>query len=128
VKGERPTTPADVDLTAPSWYFTERVAEALVQMSKLASGSPLRSERLTDLAGDLLAEAEQLVDQELLSGSEDAGPSMRNNTRQVRADLRRARAVLSEKPGTSAALALDVLRNLDRLAAARQDAANTGLT
>ncbi|GAA3391241.1 SCO2524 family protein [Cryptosporangium minutisporangium] len=106
----------------PSWYYTQRVVKALVQLARLAASSPLRSERLTQYAMDLLLEAEHAFDQELLNGSMEAGPSMQYSMRQVRARLRRARKIVPERPGSASALALAVLRDLDLLVAARQDA------
>ncbi|MGN9912496.1 SCO2524 family protein [Phytohabitans sp. LJ34] len=106
---------------APSWYYTERVVECLVTAANLVSRSPLRSERLTELAGELLNEADHLFDQELMGGGGDAGPALRHALQNARASLRRARQLLSDRPGTAYVLASDVLRELDRLAAARQN-------
>jgi hypothetical protein len=41
----------------------------------------------------------------------------------VRANLRRAWEILDERPGSAMVLASEVLRDLERLASARQDAA-----
>ena len=106
-----------------SWYFTERVVECLVAAANLVSRPPLRSPRLTEVAIDLLYEAEHLFDLELLSGSGEAGPSMRAVLQTVRANLRRAREIMHDRPGSATVLLSEVLRNLDRLAAARQDVA-----
>lgn len=106
-----------------SWYYTERVVECLVAAANVISRAPLHSTRLADLALDMLHEADHLFDRELLSGSGEAGPSMRAVLQAVRANLRRAWAVLHDRPGSAAVLASEVLRDLDRLAAARQDAA-----
>jgi hypothetical protein len=119
-------TDSDLEVTKPSWYFTERVVEALVQVAILATSQPPRSQRLGDHAADLLAEAEQLFDQERLSGSMEAGPSMQTSMKLVRANLLRAREILSIRPGTAAALALKVLRDLDRLDMARNDRSGIG--
>jgi len=105
----------------PSWYFTERVIECLVSASKVVGSQPLRSERLTDIAADLLTEADHLFDQELLGGSAQAGPSMRTSLQRIRANLNRARTVLHTRPGTAIVLATEVLRDLDQLTVARQD-------
>jgi hypothetical protein len=114
-----PTSPPQTDL--PSWYFTERVVECLVAAANVVLQPPLRSRRLVDYAADLLNEAEHLFDRELLDGSSEAGHSMRTSLQQVRLSLQRARVILDERPGSAAALATDVLRELDLLAAARQD-------
>jgi hypothetical protein len=107
----------------PSWYFTERVVECLVAAAGVVEQPPLRSARLVDYAADLLNEAEHLFDRELLFESSEAGYSMERNTEKVRLSLRRARAIIHERPGSAASLAADVLRELDQLAAARQDLA-----
>ncbi len=104
-----------------SWYHTERVVECLVAAVNMAGRAPLRSTRLTDMATDLLNEADHLFDRELLSWSGEAGPSMRSALQSVRANLRRAREILADRPGSATVLASEVLRDLDRLAAARQD-------
>ncbi|MBO0867879.1 MAG: hypothetical protein J2P15_04885 [Micromonosporaceae bacterium] len=109
----------------PSWYYTERVVSCLVAAADLVAGPPLPSPVLADLAGDLLAEADHLFDQELLSVSAEAGPSMGTALQTVRATLRRAHETRSELPGTAAVLAMDVLRDLRRLASARLDASGT---
>jgi hypothetical protein len=87
---------------------------------------PLRSERLAVLARDLLSEAEHLYDMELLSGAAEAGPKMQQTLQIIRVNLRRAREIASDRPGTAAALANEVLRSLDELAAARGDVAEAG--
>jgi len=104
-----------------SWYHSERVVECLVAAADVVGREPLRSTRLTDVAKDLLNEADHLFDRELLSGSGEAGPSMRESLQAVRANLRRAREILHDRPGSAMVLASEVLRSLDRLAAARQD-------
>jgi hypothetical protein len=110
-----------VSSDAPSWYFSERVVECLVIAANLLRQSPLRSEPLTELAGELLNEADHLFDRELMAGGGDAGPALRHALQTARASLRRARQLLSDRPGTAYVLASDVLRELDRLAAARQN-------
>lgn len=110
------------EFSSPSWYHTERVMECLVLLADLVLAPPSRSERLHDIARDKIAEAEQLFDREVFAGSLDAGPSVRGSMRELRAHLRRAQRVLTEKPGTADALASEVLRRLDELAAAQQSA------
>ncbi|WP_281174549.1 SCO2524 family protein [Cryptosporangium arvum] len=106
----------------PSWYHTERVMECLVMLADLVLAPPARSQRLYDIARDRIAEAEQLFDREIFAGSLEAGPSIRGSMQELRAHLRRAQRVLTEKPGTADALASEVLRRLDQLAAAQQSA------
>jgi hypothetical protein len=103
----------------PSWYYTERAVECLVATAHLIESPPLRSDPLAAIAADLLAEAEHVFDQELLKISAERGPAMGTALQTARATLRRARAVLPFRPATASVLASDVLRELDRLAAAR---------
>jgi hypothetical protein len=107
----------------PSWYYTERVVEALVTVAAALDQPPTRNEELAQYAVDLLREAEQIYDRELLNGSAEGGPQLRNTLQLVESTLRRAREILSERPGTAASLATDILRELDRLEAARDDLA-----
>jgi hypothetical protein len=104
-----------------SWYYTERVVEGLVEVAKVLDQPPTRNERLTAYAVDLLREAEQIYDRELLNGGLESGPQLRDTLRLVEVTLRRAREILPERPGTSAALVVDTLRQLDRLEAARHN-------
>jgi hypothetical protein len=86
-------------------------------------GKPATASDLLDGARQLLAEAEHLFDQERLRGTNDTGEQMRESFQVVGAKLRRARALLRERPGTAGVLASDVLRELDMIDAARQDTA-----
>ncbi len=105
----------------PSWYYTRRVVECLVTAAEVVNSPPLRNERLAELAGDLLSEADHRFDQELLRGSTEAGPAMRSTLQSARATLRRAHEIKADHPGTAFVLVGEVLRDLDRLAAARTD-------
>jgi hypothetical protein len=106
----------------PSWYYTERVVQCLITTASVINSRPLNNRQLTDFVTYLLGEADHLYDQELLSLSIEAGPAIRQSLQQVRADLRRARNILHDRPATAVALASDALRKLDQLALARQDA------
>jgi hypothetical protein len=106
----------------PSWYYTERVVQCLIAAAELVGSAPLHSPVLAAFATDLLAEADHLFDQELLSVSAEAGPAMGTALHAARATLRRAHDLMRSRPGTAAVLAWEVLRELDRLAAARQKA------
>jgi hypothetical protein len=107
----------------PSWHQTERVMEALVAAAILTESASAAASGLLDSARQLLAEAEHLFDQERLRGTNDTGEQMRESFQVVGAKLRRARALLRERPGTAGVLASDVLRELDMIDAARQDTA-----
>jgi hypothetical protein len=106
-----------------SWSHTARAVECIVAAADAARTTPPRSERLADMAFDLLSEAEHLFDQELLTGTAAAGPAMRGVLQRAQVQLRRAREVIEDRPGTAAVLAQEVLQELDKLAAARRTAA-----
>ena len=103
----------------PSWYYTQRVVDALVATAQYVATPPLRSPQATTLATEQLAEAEHLFDQEMLIAAEEAGPALAAVLQTVRTTLRRARSILPDRPATALVLANDVLRELERLAAAR---------
>lgn len=108
-----------LERTEPSWYYTQRVVDALVAAAQYVSSPPLRGPQAMSLAAEQLAEAEHLFDQELLIASEEAGPALAAVLQTARTTLRRARTILPDRPGTALVLANDVLRELERLAAAR---------
>jgi hypothetical protein len=105
------------EVTQPSWYFTERVVECLVSASDVVTKPPLHSDGLAGYSADLLNEAEHLFDKELLASSSKA---LGDTLTRVRLRIDRARTIEAERPGSAAALALAVLEDLDKLAAARQ--------
>lgn len=107
--------------TLQSWHYTERVVECLVTAANVVSGRPVRSDRLSWLAMDRLNEAEHMFDQELLNGSTEAGPALKEALEKVRANLRRAREIVDDYPGSADVLACDVLRQLEGLRSARTD-------
>lgn len=117
-----PSRVFDIDAkpTLPSWYYTKRVVDCLIQAAQVIRSSPPRSERLTDIAADLLIEAEHLYDQEQLNGLAQRGERLRTELEQVNRQLQRARRILRQRPGSAKALTEDVLIRLDRLAAARE--------
>jgi hypothetical protein len=105
----------------PAWHHTVRVVESLVFAANVAESHPLRSEGLAMFTQDLLAEAEHLFDQEQLAGSTEGGPTMREKLETTRQLLRRSREIMVDRPGSAVSLLLTVLRELDALAASRQD-------
>jgi len=106
----------------PSWYLTERVVECLILAAGSVGESPIRSPKLLEVATDLLGEADQLFGQEQLEASQHENSAMQTTMHRIQVKLSRARQVLQERPGTSQALVLEALRDLDQLAVARQDA------
>lgn len=111
------------DYAKPSWYHTERVIEVLVAAANVTELRSTATPELLESASQLLAEAEQLFDRERLRGTDDTGDQMRESFQVVAAKLRRARDILSDRPGTASVLAGDVLRELNMVDAARQDTA-----
>ena len=105
----------------PSWYHAERVIEALVGAANVTQSAPTPADEVTELAEQLLAEAEHLFDRELLRGTDDTGEQMRQSFQVVDAQLRRARDLMRNRPGTAMVLASDVLQRLDAMDAARQE-------
>ncbi|WP_035846545.1 SCO2524 family protein [Kitasatospora azatica] len=105
-----------------SWSMTERMVEALIAAANLIEQTPIRSSRLTELATDLLSEADHLLDKEVMEASGGGFVSVLNTLRQSEARLQRARRLLRDRPGTACTLALQVLASLDELAAARRTA------
>jgi hypothetical protein len=105
-----------------SWHHTVRVVESLVVAARMADSDPLQSVRLSELGDDLLAEAEHLFDKELLLGSTEGGPAIRQRLDGARQRVQRAREIIGERPGSALALLVTALTELDQLEAARQDA------
>ncbi|GAB3280027.1 SCO2524 family protein [Actinocorallia lasiicapitis] len=106
----------------PSWYYTERIVECMVFAANLVSAPPPRSNSLISHARELLNEANNLFDNEVLNSPIIARGQLRNDLDQAQAMLLRARGILYDRPGTSAATAQEVLRILDKLAVARRKA------
>ena len=107
----------------PSWYHTERVIEVLVAAANVTQSQPMATFDLSGHAQQLLAEAEHLFDQERLRGTNDTGEKMRESFQVIGANLRRARELVRDRPGTAGVLAANVLRELDAVDAARADTA-----
>jgi hypothetical protein len=118
---DQPSNVLPVEKTAPepSWYHTQRVVECLVAASWAMDVPPRVSQPLLDLTREYLIEAEHIFDQERLYGRDVEGRAVRETLHTVEANLDRARALLSERPGTASVLAQDALRALDQLYRAR---------
>ncbi|WP_055481309.1 SCO2524 family protein [Sphaerimonospora mesophila] len=113
----------DAQPEEPSWYFSERVVEFLVAATQARSDPPLRNPRLVELAYEMLGEAEHLLDQELVLRPLMAGQTIQPKLRGIQAALQRARTIAGERPATAQALIYDALLDLERLATARDNAA-----
>ena len=110
--------------TAPSWYVTERVVEVLVVAATTVNTPLARSALLTEIVEELLRDAEQLYAQEVMR--RPVGPSATNPLDRVEPVLRRARDIADTRPSVAVALAIEVLRELDGLALARDRATRGG--
>ncbi|MEV6298420.1 SCO2524 family protein [Actinoplanes sp. NPDC051861] len=104
----------------PSWYFTTRVVQCMGTAADLIQGAPPPGASLSEIAAELLIEADDVFDEEQLRGSGQGGPALRDSVRRQESNLQRARELRKTRPGTAYALTLEVLRELDKLAAARQ--------
>ncbi|GAA4948613.1 SCO2524 family protein [Actinoplanes utahensis] len=108
------------DFKEPSWYYTERVVQGLVSTANLLSREPLVNDRSVIRSYDLLYEAEHLYDMELMRGSSEASPRVKDTLTNIRSRLERARRIIAIRPGSAGALATGILQDLDGLDAVRR--------
>jgi hypothetical protein len=99
----------------PSWLYTQRVVEALVVTVDTLTSAPSRSTRLSGFAVDLLSEADRLFDQELMRYATTPAPELLHVLDALQAKLNLARQIIDDRPGSAAALAVDVLRDLTQI-------------
>ncbi|MFF4251966.1 SCO2524 family protein [Streptomyces sp. NPDC001663] len=102
-----------------SWSLTECVTECMVAACQLYGGPLVRSAELATLAQALIDESIHLAGREELQDTQAVVGEQAQVMKRVEDQLRHARAVVDERPGTAAALALSVLVELDALARAR---------
>ncbi|GIE32607.1 hypothetical protein Ait01nite_056520 [Actinoplanes italicus] len=105
---------------APSWYHTTRVVQCMGTAADLILNDPPPGPNMTRFASELLAEAENVFDKEQLRGSGEAGPALSASLTRQATSMRRARQMMRTHPGTATAHLLEVLRELDKLSAARE--------
>ncbi|MFF8968528.1 SCO2524 family protein [Streptomyces sp. NPDC014995] len=111
-----------------SWSVTERVTECMVAAHALYDQPPIRSAELSQLARALISESAHLFGKEQMEQAAPAPKSPQGEEiKGIEADLRRARLLVDEQPGTAYALALGVLTRLDTLARARGDSGSQGV-
>jgi len=110
-----------------SWNITERVTEVMVQVHNMYAQPPIRSLELTVLARALLSESMHLLGNEQMAPAPNSDGQRGMQLRAMEVKLRRARDLVDEQPGTAYSLMLDVLRQLDALARAREAAAAQGV-
>ncbi|MFD5633047.1 SCO2524 family protein [Streptomyces sp. NPDC127077] len=117
VRAVHPEAPAPA--ATPSWSITERVTECMVAAHGLYDRSPIRSDELTAAAREAISEAAHLLGREQKNHPAPLGGTPQGEwIKGVEADLRRARELIEDLPGTSLALTLGVLARLDTLARA----------
>ncbi|WP_322754018.1 hypothetical protein [Frankia sp. Cas3] len=97
--------------------------EGLVAAAGTYEETPLRTTHMVDNARELLSEADHLLNQEILQADADDRSELNTGLLEIEATLTRARRILSERPSSASALAMEALRKLDELAVARIDAA-----
>ncbi|MFI5779747.1 SCO2524 family protein [Nocardia sp. NPDC051570] len=114
--------PAGLAAEEPSWFMTERVMECLVVAYDTFRQPPLAPQSMMQRAVELLSEAEHLHNQERLLVSDGYLSPKWAALNRIAQSLDRARAQLTERPGTAFSLATEALVQLDELAYARQDA------
>ncbi|MEU4621340.1 SCO2524 family protein [Actinoplanes sp. NPDC023801] len=112
--------PSLVHRNEPSWYHTARVVQCMGTAAEMILKSPPSGANVSALAAELLAEADKQFDKEQLRGSGEAGPALRESLARQSINMRRARQMMQTHPGTAAAHLLQVLRELDKLSAARE--------
>ncbi|MEU4164740.1 SCO2524 family protein [Actinoplanes sp. NPDC026670] len=105
---------------APSWYHTVRVVQCMGAAASLIRSAPPPGRNISAIAAELLAEAENTFDRELMRGSGEAGPALQDSLWRQGSKLRRARQILGTQPGAAMQHLLEVLRELDKLAAVRE--------
>ncbi|MFC4063330.1 SCO2524 family protein [Actinoplanes subglobosus] len=115
--------PSLVHRDEPSWYHTTRVVQCMGTAADLIHRNPPPGRNLSALAAELLVEAENAFDREQLRGSGEAGPALRDSLIRQASNLNRARQILRTQPGTAAQHLMEVLHELDKLAAARESQA-----
>ncbi|MGV9677586.1 SCO2524 family protein [Nocardia sp. NPDC003482] len=118
---DEPPDPAPLDADcSPSWYLTERVIECLVVADEMFRQPPLSSSTSRMRALEALTEAEHLLNQRLLELSEDS--ANKRGLEQMVREVARARSTLDERPATTLSICAEVLRRLDKLQFAADDA------
>ena len=110
---------ANQTVDVPSWSYTERVVECIVAAAQVITDVTFKSERLATYARELISEAEQLFDRELLNGSTEGMHRIRDLLTTAHLNLRRARLLVDERPGTAATLATEVLLSFGFVGGAR---------
>lgn len=103
--------------------MTERLTECMVAAYNFYDRKPVGSPELASFATALLSEATHRFGREQMRSAVVSDSDHAKSLRTIEIRLRRARELVGDQPGTSSALALFVLGELDTLAQARSAAA-----
>jgi hypothetical protein len=106
----------------PSWYFTERVVEALVATAATYEKEPPRSSRMYDHLLRLLNEADHVYNKAMLRSNVDDRSTLRDRLGEIGQLIKRARELRRRRTSTAIALSERALRLLDALEQADEDA------
>ncbi|WP_034263257.1 SCO2524 family protein [Actinospica robiniae] len=110
------------DSDLPVWGITERVMEMLVSASLFAESPVAPDNSLVETAQAEVAEADHLLSQEQLTAPSDPRSPTQERLREAGLRLQRAEFLVASRPASARSIVEQVLRDLDELAAARQDA------
>jgi hypothetical protein len=112
--------PVEVSYAEPSWYHTQRIIECMVAAAEVVAVPMPASATLEPFIYEFLEEAEQLFNLEKLNGTPTIGHAIRMSFESIEKRLDRSRRLARSHPARAIALTLEVLRELDSLAMARQ--------
>ncbi len=107
----------------PSWYMTERVIECLVAAERTFRESAPNWPELQTVARLLVNTAEHRYHQEMLNVSADNVPDALEH---VEEHIDQGEGQIREDAATAIVRAIDALRELDKVATGRRDAARSG--
>ncbi|TDD37531.1 hypothetical protein E1287_08110 [Actinomadura sp. KC06] len=107
----------------PSWYYTERIVECIVMAISLIRDPLPRSGSIHSYARGILSETDNLFDLELLEANVVDRGALRAQLEEARLNLNHAHEIASLRPATAIGIAMEILRMLERVGVARQNAA-----
>lgn len=107
----------------PSWYYTERIVECIVMAINLIRDPLPRSASIHAYARGILSETDNLFDLELLETNVVDRGALRAQLEEARLNLNHAHEIASKRPATAIGIAMEILRMLERVGVARQNAA-----
>jgi hypothetical protein len=103
-----------------SWYYTKRIVDCMITAGQMIGARRKPTELLSQIATDMLDEAEHLHDGELLNSSAKTGTTLREELDRMGVELRLAREMLATQPSITVAITGPVLHRLGVHAAARR--------